>query len=750
LRRLAVLLLLATAIAAAPGPAPRGYVQAVEFPYYLYPRQLWERELVWLKAIGVRTIEFSIPWNWHQVQPGRYDLTGATTPRRDLAGLVKILRRLELRAWVRPLPPAPEWPSPNLEGAAQRAWLRQLEQLLATQTVSHGGPIAFSDSPIPGVDAAAAPADPAEVSLVDPGALAASREAIHTGRKGIVWRHVEDALYPAGWTDNEGALLRKGAVGLSGDEQPATAALRREGAFLRNWAPLIPGLQPIALPKPAAGAFPEGVTAFEVTSMAASAVNITNRSGTAFHDDLRVVDPASKRTLTLPGVTVPAGQSLWLPLTVSLGPGGLCRECEAFSAAEHIIYATAELLSIEYENGILAMEFAAPQQGEAILQLAREPVGPFLAGGMPAEFEWDDKTLRTRLKIPAGKGPGSRVRIGIAIEEPETSAFFDEAHRLVIGHKNSVMTTYSSKEVAARSRLRLPEGYSAVAKPKTPNEIEYEISVPAEAVHGDWANLAIEADGATLGRARLQLFRPLSVRLVGAMPLHFGAHTELVPEPQVVAIDPRGGGNVELAIRNNFPGIQTYRIEASGDGLEFLPAKTEVTVGATEERTVSLRAFAKDGVAGLRDWRVKVTGPATLDAPMRLLILPRGRTVAWSADLDGDGGTEWVLESARARAVFSTQDGGRWSEFTWKDGNVNFLPEQGVFAGAGRVEVRELGDALEFSTKAGKRTVRLTDTTLTVEQSTPLPVDGLTPEKRGSATLSIERRSPTTVVYRFN
>ena len=55
---------------------------------------------------------------------------------------------------------------------------------------------------------------------------------------------------------------------------------------------------------------------------------------------------------------------------MSLGPDGLCRECTNFSAAEHIVYATAELLSVEFENGILAMEFAAPAAGEAILQLA--------------------------------------------------------------------------------------------------------------------------------------------------------------------------------------------------------------------------------------------------------------------------------------------------------------------------------------------------------------------------------------------
>ena len=40
-----------------PAPASGEYVLAVEFPYYLYPRTLWERELVWLKNTGVETVE---------------------------------------------------------------------------------------------------------------------------------------------------------------------------------------------------------------------------------------------------------------------------------------------------------------------------------------------------------------------------------------------------------------------------------------------------------------------------------------------------------------------------------------------------------------------------------------------------------------------------------------------------------------------------------------------------------------------
>jgi len=86
-------------------------------------------------------------------------------------------------------------------------------------------------------------------------------------------------------------------------------------------------------------------------------------------------------------------------------------------------------------------------------------------------------------------------------------------------------------------------------------------------------------------------------------------------------------------------------------------------------------------------------------------------------------------------------------EFTWKDGNTNFLPAQGEFAAPGPVEVKPAGDALEFSDRGWTRTVRLAGGVLTVEQTTPLPQDQLVPEKRGAATLAIERPSPFVASY---
>jgi hypothetical protein len=744
LKRLAVLLLLAIAATPAVGAS---FVQAVEFPYYLYPHQLWERELVWLKNIGVQTVEFSIPWNYHQTASGEFDLTGATGPRRDLTGFIRLLRKLGLHAWVRPLPPVPGLVNARLDAAQQRAWLKQLEQVLATQTASHGGPIEFVEGKVLAIDASAPPAPVTTISANDPNALARGRDAIAATHGALVWTDVEDALYPAGWAANPASLLRKGAVGLSGDEHPTTSPLRRDAALLRTWTRLLPDMHRVTMPRAAAGKLPEGVTAFELMSGAASAVSITNASSKPFRDELRVMEPATKRTLVIPGVSVGPGESLWLPLSVSIGPEGLCRDCTKFAAPEHIVYATAELLAIEFENGILAMEFAAPEAGEVILQMARRPVGPYLAAGKPTDFDWDEAHMRARLKIPAGKQAGHRVRIGIAIEAPDTSAFFNDLHRLVIGKKNTVSTMYSSAEVATRSRLRLPEGFTATSTVKSPNEIDYEIAVPAEAVHGDYADFALEADGVPLGRAHVQLFRAASVRLLSGLQFHFGPQTEITPEPPVAVIDPKAGGNLEISIRNNSTQIQTYHLEASGEGLEFLPAKSDVSIGPTDERRVEVRVFAREGISGLRDWTLKVTNGAVLTMPMRMVLLPRGQTVVWSADLDGDGTPEWILESGKVRAVFSSQDGGRWMDFTWKDTNTNFLPEGGAFAQSGPVEVRQNGEALEFIGKGWKRTVTLKGETLTIEQTTPLPAEVLTNEKRGNTSLTVERPSAGRAVY---
>jgi len=762
--RLLLLLLACAAVLPAPEPpAAPEFVQAVEFPYYLYPRTLWDRELVWLKDLGIDIVEFSIPWNWHQHEDGTYDFTGATSPRRDLMGFIRLLRRLDMHAWIRPLPPVKGWLNNGYPaGAAQdrraaRAWLHELGERLAPQTAKHGGPIAFVDANAGILDCPAPPAPLTAVSARDTAAMFRGRQALANARGTLLWEGVEDALYPPGWERPGGPIYQEGAVSINGDERVPVSALRRNAALLRHWGPLLAGMrvERTIRVRPASGRLPAGVTAVELVSRrpgVGSAVSISDEGSRPLNTTLRAWDPFVRHSVSIENLHLSAHESLWLPVDVALGETGLCRECSEFANAEHVVYATAELQDIEYENGTLAMEFAAPEAGEAVLQLARRPCGPYVAGGHLGDFDFDEKTMRVHLKIPQGKGPASRVRVALAIEAPEHSAFFEEAKRLVIGQTNLISTSYSSPALADRSRLRLPDGFTASPARKSPLAIDYTVNVPPDALHGAWADLAIEADGVPMGRAHLQLFRPASVHFPAAVRLHYGAAADLTVEPPIIPMDATAGRTVDVSIRNNAPEIRTYTIEAAGEGFSFLPAKTDLSSGAVMDRSVGFRVFPDGAAAGLHDWSLHFSGGASLDLPARFLVVPRGQAVAWSADLDGDGSPEWILENQKVRAVFSAQDGGRWLEFVWKDAapnGLNVLPENGAFGSNGPVEVHPGDGVLEFTGRGWKRTVRLAGAgaELTVEQTTPLPAAPLETGKHNEITLRVTHRSSTRAVY---
>jgi hypothetical protein len=753
MRVLALFLALAGLAQAAEAPA---FVEAVEFPYYLFPQPLWERELVWVKNLGIDTVVFSIPWNWHQLEGGELDLTGRTSPRRDLMGFVRLLKRVGLRAWIRPLGPVKGWVGDGFPTGVEpdrRAWLRQLEQILAPQFSSHGGPIYWVEG---GAGIFAVPAPPTHitrVSVTDPAALVHSREAMALGRGALVWENVEDALTPAGWEIPGGLLFQRGAISFAGEERVNVAALRSGALVARYWRSILGAAEPRAV-RPEEGSLPAGVTARQLISPAgATVVSLVNTSGKPYHGQLRAYYPPLKRGILLPMVTIPTGAALWFPVAVPLSDAAFCRDCSTFSKLDHIVYATAELTTAEYENGILAMEFEAVSPGEVVLQLAREPSGPLLAAGRPVNFDWDEKTSRARLPVPAGKAPLYRVRIGLAIQPPEASGFFVNATRLILGETNHLAGTYSSEDVAQRSRLRVPENFQAAAEPKSATEIDYQVRVPPTMLHGEWADLALEADGVLLSRAHLQVLRPASLRVREAMSLHFGKQAELAISPPLVPLDTTAGRNLTVTIRNNFPEIRNYVLEAQGDGLQFFPPRSEISIGANMERDVDVRVFANDKTAGLRPWRLRLSGSPEVDLPLRFVAIPRNEAVAYSVDLDGDGSPEWILENQRVRAVFSTQDGGRWLEFVWKDSGLNVLPEDGAMAGKGPVEItaeNDQGEArLVMRTKEWRRVVRLGGVRpdVMMEQSTALPADATRTEKHNEVIFHVTRESAERAVY---
>ncbi|MBV8148542.1 MAG: beta-galactosidase, partial [Candidatus Eremiobacteraeota bacterium] len=74
------------------------------FFYERIPRERWRDALLAYRRLGVNTIDLYVIWNWHQPVDAPPDFTGATDPRRDFLGLLKIIDSLGLRVVLRPGP----------------------------------------------------------------------------------------------------------------------------------------------------------------------------------------------------------------------------------------------------------------------------------------------------------------------------------------------------------------------------------------------------------------------------------------------------------------------------------------------------------------------------------------------------------------------------------------------------------------------------------------------------------------------
>jgi hypothetical protein len=628
------------------------WVEAVEFPWNNFPEHLWERELVWLKNIGIRHV--SLP------------------PAGDLARLnkvVQIVRRLNLEA--------------DLEGPVPEE-LRPL-------TRAHGGPLT---EPISGA---------VRIAATQSDTLIRERHAINGRAPAVVWSDVEDTIGANGF--------RAGAVNFAGDETPSAVPLRRAALLSGYWGAafdemrITPGASVQAVPgaKP-----PEGISVTEFLSPGgAGAVSVINNSKTAWTGEIRATERGGK-PVSLPNVAILARGAMMLPVHIPLLNGPLCKGCTGFAPSDYLVYATAEMTAMEYENGIIAMEFTAPSAGEVILQLDHEPSGPLVAGGRPTSFDWDEHTMRARLPIPAGKDAGGHVRIGLAMDAPDHTAFFESARVLLIGEVNHLTAQFSSNEISERSRLRItPElPVTQTAAPKRnlsedppasdePVRSIYHIDVPKTAVHGDHAELVLEADGIQMSHVRPQILRPATLRFPDGIQVRLAHASSYALYPATIGVNARTGREITVSVRNNAPEIRTFKLAMSADGLEFSPSAQSVTIGASAAREVSFRVFANQAPRGLHSGEVKLSGAAATVEPFRVLVIPGSGEMAWTAD------GFYFLENAAQRASFLP---GAWLEYVAKERGEERLPAPLTPFGPGPITAER--DALVFS---GGRTVRMSD-----------------------------------------
>lgn len=689
-RAAAIILGCSLLAAASPGSASDkpGFIYSASFPHRDIPKDLWPARLVTLKSMGFNAVQVS---------------AAEGEDAREVIEILRLARQLGLRVW---------W-----GGSA-------LPPELQPFAVSRGGPVLEE---LPGKSADWRGAAGAR-------ALLEMRESLAGGVRAL-----NCAAVLEGRTPDE----RQAAVSIAGDLRPQAAVLSRNGKLVVGMGPLLGTLRPV---KQAALRLvtppPQKPPSWLRLTLLAS----PERRGPAFisalnYSDsqsvsgaLAAVDPRNGRPMTIRGLRLPPRQALLMPLNVALAAPEVCATCARFAPDERIVYATAELVSAAYENGVLGLEFVAPAEGELELELAREPRGPLVTGAHLRNLNWDEKTRRLLVAIPAGEAPDFRSRVGLAIELPETSAFLKAPRRFIIGSSAKITASFSSAELAGRSRLLAPAGWRVKQEPGGTNEIEYTVDVPADAIAGDTAKFAIEMDGHIAHSAAAPVVPFCELRVEPEEALHPRRDVRFAIRPHLATVMLPGSRTYHMYLRNNYDEIRTFEMAVAGEGLRLSPSRQEVSVGASLEREIPLEAALIDPRPGVYRWRVSVRqGHHQLEMPLALAAIAPEQALAYEYDFDRDGFPELVLENQNVRVVFSPRNGGRAAEFFLKKQRVNVFaapgaldakaPFEGRIVGPGRIELRSGELVRTVSLAPGNSFFEVEETGGPGEWVVPIPSD---------------------------
>ena len=77
---------------------------SAEIHYWRLEPAVWPNILEAAVEMGLKTVASYVQWHFHEFQPGRYDFSGETDPKRDLIGYLDLVRESGLKLFIRPGP----------------------------------------------------------------------------------------------------------------------------------------------------------------------------------------------------------------------------------------------------------------------------------------------------------------------------------------------------------------------------------------------------------------------------------------------------------------------------------------------------------------------------------------------------------------------------------------------------------------------------------------------------------------------
>ena len=128
---------------------------AGQFEPFRHNPLVWRRCLKVMKEAGLDLVSVFICWDFHELRPGVFDLTGESNPSRDLAGFLDMCAEENMLVLARPGPIIDaEWetrgPAPDINKLDRlhprfleraRQWIQAVSGVIAPRQATRGGPV---------------------------------------------------------------------------------------------------------------------------------------------------------------------------------------------------------------------------------------------------------------------------------------------------------------------------------------------------------------------------------------------------------------------------------------------------------------------------------------------------------------------------------------------------------------------------------------------------------------------------------
>jgi len=75
-----------------------------ELHYFRVKKKDWAKHFEKMKQAHLNAVTSYIPWSWHEIEPGVFDMTGETKPERDIIGFIDLAGEMGLDVVVKPGP----------------------------------------------------------------------------------------------------------------------------------------------------------------------------------------------------------------------------------------------------------------------------------------------------------------------------------------------------------------------------------------------------------------------------------------------------------------------------------------------------------------------------------------------------------------------------------------------------------------------------------------------------------------------